>query len=306
MPFVKLIKNTAYFSRFQVQYRRRREGKTDYLARKRLVAQDKAKYNSPKFRLVVRFSNSDIICQIVYSKITGDVVMSSAYSHELPRYGIPVGLTNYSAAYATGLLIARRHLTKVGLATRYVGKVKADGADFTVEAAEKGPRPFLANLDVGLSRTTTGARVFGALKGALDGGLNVPHSEKRFFGYDRTKKKLDTAKLRKVIFGGHVAEYMQQLSKANPGKYKKQFSKYIRANMTHDRLESMYQKAHDKIRASPAAVKSTKKHTGPHQSFKMKKITLAQRKRNVNAKLALIKQRKHEKSAKAVEAAASE
>ena len=29
MPFVKLVKNNAYFSRFQVKYRRRREGKTD-------------------------------------------------------------------------------------------------------------------------------------------------------------------------------------------------------------------------------------------------------------------------------------
>jgi large subunit ribosomal protein L5e len=29
MPFVKKIKSDAYFSRFQVKYRRRREGKTD-------------------------------------------------------------------------------------------------------------------------------------------------------------------------------------------------------------------------------------------------------------------------------------
>ena len=29
MPFVKKVKSDAYFSRFQVKYRRRREGKTD-------------------------------------------------------------------------------------------------------------------------------------------------------------------------------------------------------------------------------------------------------------------------------------
>lgn len=29
MPFVKKVKNDAYFSRYQVKYRRRREGKTD-------------------------------------------------------------------------------------------------------------------------------------------------------------------------------------------------------------------------------------------------------------------------------------
>ena len=46
--------------------------------------------------------------QIAYAKIEGDVVIAAAYSHELPNYGIKVGLTNYSAAYATGLLLARR------------------------------------------------------------------------------------------------------------------------------------------------------------------------------------------------------
>lgn len=81
-PFVKVIKNKAYFKRYQVKFRRRRgecvclctqqlvstyvsaEGRTDYRARKRLVAQDKNKYNTPKYRLVVRFTNTDIICQV--------------------------------------------------------------------------------------------------------------------------------------------------------------------------------------------------------------------------------------------------
>lgn len=40
------------------------EGKTDYFARKRLVIQDKNKYNTPKYRMIVRFSNRDIICQV--------------------------------------------------------------------------------------------------------------------------------------------------------------------------------------------------------------------------------------------------
>lgn len=48
------------------------------------------------------------ISQIAYAKIEGDVVIVAAYSHELPRYGVKVGLTNYSAAYCTGLLLARR------------------------------------------------------------------------------------------------------------------------------------------------------------------------------------------------------
>merc|ERR1712137_756546 len=69
MGFVKVVKNKAYYKRYQVKYRRRREGKTDYQARRKLVAQDKNKYNSKKYRLVVRFTNKDIIAQIVYPKL---------------------------------------------------------------------------------------------------------------------------------------------------------------------------------------------------------------------------------------------
>lgn len=49
-----------------------------------------------------------IVLQIAYAKIEGDVIVCAAYSHELPKYGISVGLTNYAAAYCTGLLMARR------------------------------------------------------------------------------------------------------------------------------------------------------------------------------------------------------
>ncbi|CAO2633487.1 60S ribosomal protein L5 (Fragments) [Lemmus lemmus] len=54
MGFVKVVKNKAYFKRYQVRFRRRREGKTDYYARKRLVIQDKNKYNTPKYRMIVQ------------------------------------------------------------------------------------------------------------------------------------------------------------------------------------------------------------------------------------------------------------
>ena len=61
---MKVIKNRAYFKRYQVKFKRRREGKTDYFSRKRLVIQDKNKYNTPKNRLIVRFTNTDIIAQV--------------------------------------------------------------------------------------------------------------------------------------------------------------------------------------------------------------------------------------------------
>lgn len=57
MAPTRTLKNKAYHKRFQTKWRRRREGKTDYARRHRMVVQDKRKYNSPKFRLVVRFTS---------------------------------------------------------------------------------------------------------------------------------------------------------------------------------------------------------------------------------------------------------
>jgi len=251
MAFVKVVKNKAYFKRFQVKYRRRREGKTDYQARRALVCQDKNKYNSPKYRLVVRFTNKTVITQIVYSKVQGDVVVCSAYSPELKNFGINFGLTNYAAAYATGLLLARRLLKSVKLDQQYQGKLEADGQVFNVEAVEDGPRPFKAFLDIGLNRTTTGARIFAVLKGAVDGGLNVPHNEKRFVGYNKEKGEFDADVLRKYLYGGHVADYMRQLEAEDKDKFSRLFASYLKKGLTADKIEGVYKAAHKKIRSNP-------------------------------------------------------
>ncbi len=253
--FVKIVKNKAYFKRFQVKFRRRREGRTDYYARQRLIIQDKNKYKSPKYRLVVRFTNRDVICQIVAADLTHDVVIASAYSHELKRYGITLGLTNYAAAYATGLLLARRVNTKYDLKS-YAGVKEANGEDYLVEEeGEKGP--FTAVLDVGLVRTTTGARVFGALKGAVDGGLNIPHSNNRFPGAkkasDSGEWEYDPTVHRKYIFGGHVKAYMASLKKSDSEAYKRQFSRYIAAGIDESKLEGVY-KAVRGFRSASVAV----------------------------------------------------
>merc|ERR1712032_461000 len=258
MGYVKVLKTSAYHKRYQVKYRRRREGKTDYQARKRLVVQDKNKFNTPKYRLVVRCTNKDIICQIVHSKITGDVCICAAYSHELPKYDVEVGLTNYAACYCTGLLVARRLLKKLGLDEAYTGQDEVDGEMYEVET-EGDKRPFTCVLDVGLTRTTTGAKVFGALKGAVDGGLLIPHSEKRFPGYDREAKEFDAETHKKYIFGGHVAEYMELLEEEDPDRYATQFAKYIEKEIEGDSLEEMCQNAHEKIRDDPEFEPTEKK-----------------------------------------------
>ncbi|RDX72112.1 60S ribosomal protein L5, partial [Mucuna pruriens] len=273
--YVKAQKSKAYFKRYQVKFKRRREGKTDYRARIRLINQDKNKYNTPKYRFV---TNKDIIAQITSASIAGDAVLAAAYSHELPHYGLEVGLTNYAAAYCTGLLLARRVLKKLELDEEYEGNVEATGEDFSVEPAETR-RPFRALLDVGLIRTTTGNRVFGALKGALDGGLDIPHSDKRFAGFDKEKKELDPEVHRKYIFGGHT------LMEDEPEKYQLQFSDYIKRGLEADGLEELYKKVHAAIRADPTVKKSEKQPPKEHKRYNLKKLTYEERKAKLIARL---------------------
>ncbi|OVA05159.1 Ribosomal protein L18/L5 [Macleaya cordata] len=285
--FVKAQKSRAYFKRFQVKFKRRRDGKTDYRARIRLINQDKNKYNTPKYRFVVRFTNKDIIAQIISASITGDMVMAAAYAHELPRYGLEVGLTNYAAAYCTGLLLARRVLKTLEMDDEYEGNVEATGEDFSVEPTESR-RPFRALLDVGLLRTTTGNRIFGALKGALDGGLDIPHSEKRFAGFKKEDKQLDAEVHRKYIYGGHVATYMRTLMEDEPEKYQSHFSEYVKRGIDADGIEELYKKVHAAIRADPTAKKSEKEQPKQHKRYNLKKLTYDERKNKYFRKAAAL------------------
>jgi len=275
---VKVLKNKAYFKRFQPKLRRRREGKTDYQARKGLCAQYKNKFNTPKYRMIVRTTNKDVVCQVAYSRMQGDIIICSAYSHELPRYGLKVGLKNYAAHYCTGLLLARRILQKFKMDDLYVGQEEVDGEAFNVEAVDDGPAPFRCFLDVGLTRTTTGNKVFGALKGALDGGLDIPHSNKRFPGYDAEAKDFDADTHCGYIFGSNIQEYMESLKEDDDEIYAKQFSRYIKEGIEPDQLKDLYSKVHASIRADPVAKATENTKTSEAKRWRPKKKALAQRK----------------------------
>ncbi|MCD6469468.1 50S ribosomal protein L18 [Candidatus Bathyarchaeota archaeon] len=129
---------------YTVPYRRRREGKTDYRLRKKLII-------SKIPRLVVRKTNKHIITQLVEATVIGDIVITSAHSQELrKKYGWLGDLNNLPAAYLTGLLCGLR-------------------------AADKGVKK--AILDIGLHTSSRGAAVFAAMKGFVDAGVEVPHNE---------------------------------------------------------------------------------------------------------------------------------
>jgi len=301
---VKLVKNKSYYKRFAVKLRRRRQAKTNYRIRRMLITQDKRKYNAPKWRLVVRITNKDVVCQIACARMIGDHIICSAYSHELPRYGLNVGLTNYGACYCTGLLVARRLLKKLQLDKLYPGKKKIDGNKFRSHVAnvhwkpgQKMYRPFKCILDIGIRRASTGACVFGALKGAVDGGLDIPHSVKRFPGYTKGEGKDAKDEYKadvhaEKIFGGHVRDYMLLLQEKNPDKYKRQFSQYIENNVEPNGLEDLYGKVHAAIRKDPSPApkkqfdkSKIKQKEKEKVKGQQKRMTLAERRANRLAKI---------------------
>eukprot|EP00917_Polyrhabdina_sp_WS-2016_P002478 GHVP01005297.1.p1 GENE.GHVP01005297.1~~GHVP01005297.1.p1 ORF type:complete len:291 (-),score=70.89 GHVP01005297.1:735-1607(-) len=271
-------KKRSYFKRFQTKFRRRRECKTNYRRRAKLIIQKKNLYDTPKYRLVVRIAGKQIVAQCVYSKISGDVVVASARSSELKNYGITFGLTNYAASYCVGLLCARRAIKEFG------AKVEVFAPKNDDDARKECPEVV---LDVGLRTTTLGARVFSIMRGAFDGGLRIPHGDKKLFGYNMENKMLDAEEFRNRILGKSVSEYMTKLNEETPEKYKVQFSQYIAKGITPDSLEKLYTDAHEKIskdcEPTPKKVR-TEEQRKAGKKYKKVKMTLAEKKERIEKK----------------------
>ncbi len=138
--------------RYRVPFRRRREGKTDYRVRLRLL-----KGGQP--RAVVRLSDHRVRVAIVRFDPVGDRVLAAADSTELERIDFPeASLASTPATYLTAYLAGLR--------------AKSAGAETAV-------------LDTGLRHPTAGGRLSAALKGLLDAGIEVPHGDEGFPSADR-------------------------------------------------------------------------------------------------------------------------
>ncbi len=146
-----MAKNAIY----RVKMRRRREGKTDY--RKRL-----ALLKSGKIRAVVRKTNTRIIVQFIKYREDGDEVLVNVTSDRLQKYGWNKSFKSTPAAYLTGYL---------------AGKI----------ALQKNINE--AVLDIGRYPAVRGSRLFAALKGLLDAGVDIPHGEDIFPSEERIKGK---------------------------------------------------------------------------------------------------------------------
>ncbi len=178
---------------YRVPFRRRREGKTDYQSRRALVL-------SRLPRLVVRRTLRHIIVQVIKAEEVGDQVVVSAHSRELAKnFGWQGDCGNTPAAYLTGLLC---------------------GFKAVVQGVKR------AVPDIGLNSPSRGSRVFAALKGVLDAGVAVPHSE-------------DMLPTEKRITGKHIEDYANQLSLESES-YQRKFSKYLSRKLHPEKLSEHF------------------------------------------------------------------
>lgn len=143
----------AIGSTYRVPFRRRREGKTDYRRRLKLL------YNR-KPRVVVRKSNKLIRMQLVLFDQVGDKTVVSSMSSELKKFGYDGGTSNIPAAYLTGLLLGK--------------KAKEAGFDEAI-------------LDTGLKTPIHASKEYAALKGVVNSGMSIPHDPAVFPGDERIK-----------------------------------------------------------------------------------------------------------------------
>ncbi|AJC71254.1 50S ribosomal protein L18 [Thermococcus guaymasensis DSM 11113] len=187
--------------RYRVPFRRRREGKTNYHKRLKLL-------KSKKPRLVVRKTLNHHIAQIIVYDPKGDRTIVSAHTRELIRdFGWKGHTGNTPSAYLLGLLIGY--------------KAKQAGIEEAI-------------LDIGLHPPTKGSSVFAVLKGAVDAGLNVPHSEEIFPEDYR-------------IRGEHVAEYAKALKEEDETLYRKQFGGYLVRGLEPEKLPEHFEEVKAKI-----------------------------------------------------------
>ncbi len=184
---------------YTVPYRRKREGKTNYKKRLSLL-------KSRSIRLVVRASLKNIVAQLVDYDEKGDRIVCSAHSRELVKLGLKAGRGNVCAAYLVGLLIAKK--------------------------AAKNKIPS-AILDMGLVPPVPGSRIFAVVRGAREGGLDVPCNDKVLPSQER-------------VSGQHVAAFAQAL-KDDKARFDRQFGIYIKSGVDPEELPSIVEGIKKKI-----------------------------------------------------------
>ncbi|MEM0037707.1 MAG: 50S ribosomal protein L18 [Zestosphaera sp.] len=187
---------------YRVPRRRRREGKTDYYRRYRIIK------SGQRVRAIVRKTNTQIIVQVVEFSPNGDHTIVGVSSKSLRKHGWLGDLNNTSAAYLTGLLVGL-------LAVRR-------GVSYAVP-------------DIGLHKATKGARVFAAIMGLRDAGVEVPVADEVLPSTERVE-------------GVHVAKYAEQLFNQGEELFRARFAKYLSRGLDPRSLPDHFKEVSDRIK----------------------------------------------------------
>jgi len=187
--------------KYKVPRKRRREGKTNYYKRYKILK------SGQKIRAVIRKTNQYIIVQIIEFAPQGDRTLVGVHSKTLFKLGWKGDPNNTPAAYLTGLIAGF--------------KAKKLGIEYAVP-------------DIGLHRAVKGARVFAAIKGLRDAGVNVPASEEVLPSEDRIK-------------GEHIAKYAELLESKDPERFKRQFSRMLARGLNPKDLPKHFEEIKSKI-----------------------------------------------------------
>lgn len=190
----------ARSARYRIPFRRRREGKTNYHLRRRLV-------KSNRNRAVIRVTNNHCLVQFVKAQIHGDITLSASHSRELKSYNWNSATSNVPSAYLVGYL--------AGLKAKQTGITDAI-------------------LDIGHNPPVYGSRIFAALKGVIDAGVDIPHSDKIFPADNR-------------LNGTHIAEFAKLLKENDEESYNKQFSQSIAQKVDPVKIPQVFEKIKQEI-----------------------------------------------------------
>ncbi|MBI2108252.1 50S ribosomal protein L18 [Candidatus Woesearchaeota archaeon] len=180
-------------------FRRKIEGRTDYRKRIGLL-------RSNQMRLVVRKSLNDIYMSLIDYSEKGDKALLSVSTKSLEKFGWKTGKGNVPSAYLVGLMFGKT-------------------------AQGKGIKR--AILDMGLNKSVKGSRIYAALAGALDSGMDIPHSK-------------DILPPKERINGTHISKFAEELKKDRP-RYERQFSIYLKNNIDPSNLHKYFDDVKNKI-----------------------------------------------------------
>jgi len=160
-----------------------------------------------KLRAVIRKTNKYVIVQVVEFAPKGDITRIAVHSSILTKFGWKGDLNNTSAAYLTGLIAG-------------------------LKAVKMGINKLIP--DIGLHRPVKGCRIFAAIKGLRDAGVEVPASEEVLPPDERVR-------------GEHISSHAEKLYEESIEKFNRLFSEYLNRGLDPREIPKHFEEVKEAI-----------------------------------------------------------